>query len=502
MSIIAATPIRFFLVIIPVIYVLTINSVSASDLYQADQYFQQAEYAQAKEQYLLAANVGSAHAFYQLGVIHYKGLGEPANSVKALVWFSLAAEQQFNDAQQIVDDLMALATPAQQTELQQLQNQFRQQYGFQSINNALFPIINTSALGNKITFGEENALANQFSMSDMEFNDLSNIDFVEAPDMDDEASIQYLLLGRPDAADIRNRPYSAVVDYEVGADGSVRNMETMRVMGRIQPALNELVRSNVPSPQFAAEKVSFVNRAYLGVAGYNQVRIRRDQYQRFYYRLMRNALKLKKSQIKNEQFQYATLLMTFQWLPQEENELDDLLKTLSEAGHPLAQYEYGLKLYREQKDIPQAIRWLNEASKFGVAKAQYRLGRLMLDSPWVLKDETKALFWFERAAAEQHDVAQLKAAELKLMAVEPALHNLQEAQQLLATLPESQHRNPEYEYLQAAVDVQVQPRKLAEAVEHLRDAIDLADNLNWDVSEWQKLLEKWTSGGKVTVSDL
>lgn len=463
-------------------------------MFLADSYFQQKNYELARQEYLGFTNIGSAHAFYQLGIIHYKGLGVPANTVKGLVWFSLAAEQKFNDSEKIVADLLALAGKENKAELQSLISTFREEFGVNTIQKTYFPQLKLELLQAKIMFGDSSDISNQFS-------DVSDFEFEEFPDLfDEEASINYLLLGRPEAVDVRNRPYSAVVDYEIGKDGSVRNMESMQVIGYIKPALRELGDNKISSPYFGEKNVPFINRAYLGVAGFNKHKIRQSQYNIFYVKTKRKALKLKNSKLRSEQFEYAKLLMTFKWLAQDENELDNVLAALSTSGHPLAQYEYGLKLYREQKDITNAIHWLSEASKYGVAKAQYHLGRILLDSPWVENDESKALYWFEQAAAS-HNVAQLKMVELKLLAKDQRLHDLEGAKWQLLQIPEEQHQHPDFQYLQAIVNTQIKPRKLELAVDHLRKAINSADYLGWDVSEWEQLLSKWTSGGIVTIQD-
>ncbi|MCU4677052.1 hypothetical protein N7931_15570 [Catenovulum sp. 2E275] len=51
------------------------------------------------------------------------------------------------------------------------------------------------------------------------------------------------------------------------------------------------------------------------------------------------------------------------------------------------------------------------------------------------------------------------------------------------------------------VNFKKEPRDLKQTVVHIREAIDLADDLNWDVNDWQKMLAGWTSDGTVTVID-
>jgi uncharacterized protein len=480
------------------------HSVIASDLFQADSYFQQQQYPLAREAYLDSANVGSAHAFYQLGLMEYKGLGVPQNSVKALVWFGLAAEQKFNDSETIVNDLLALVADENKTDMMQLVNNFRQRYGVQYLSRTFFPLIKSTALNTKILFVEEGQspqTASQF----YHYIDSLDVDLDREQEWDGENEIDEdsarptEIFARAKPVDIWNRPYSAVVDYDVAPDGSPRNLQSSQEIGHYRTAFNELVLSGGPNPQFSGARVPFINQAKLGLAGYSKFKLSSEKYQRFYYALKRKAKKLSNSKSSEDQYRYALLLMTFEWLGANENEVDVVLSKLSESGFPSAQYEYGTKLYRQQSDIPGAIYWLSEASKYGMAKAQYRLARILLDSPWVEKDQRKALFWLERAANNGHVIARLKAAELKVLASDDTLHNLESAQQDLLIVSESQSDNPEYEYVQAMLNYSVTPRKLPIAVEHLRKAISQAERLNWDATEWQSLLAHWTSGGTVTI---
>ncbi len=113
-------------------------------------------------------------------------------------------------------------------------------------------------------------------------------------------------------------------------------------------------------------------------------------------------------------------LLNFPWLSQKEGEAEERLLALSIAGHPGAMYEYGMLLYREQRDIPVAIQWISQSSKYGLARAEYRLGKILTSSPWVEHDEEKALFWFESAMTKAHLPSAIRAIDIKLNATDKA----------------------------------------------------------------------------------
>lgn len=480
---------------------LTALPLRAMDIFQANANFQVGQYEQALNDYQQLAELGNAQAFYQLGLMHYQGLGTEADSFKALMWFSLAAEQQFSDAQQVSADILALATEEQRPAIEQVLTDIKARYGMEVVQQKYFPILNTPTSDQQIEFVNPDG-----SQGTVNFRDNYDIEIGEAivstALSQQSASIDYLLLGRPPAIGVNTRSYFAVVDYDIASDGSVRNPQPMQVNGYIKPALNLLTTTRFAQPRFNDQAVSFFQRSYLGMSGYNREFIRTEQFERFYYGLNRRVKKLKASSTIEDQYQYAVALMTFPWLTADKQELDGVLAQLAAAGHALAQYEYGSLLYREQRDISAAVHWLNEASKAGVAKARYRLGRLLLSSPYVEQDEHKALFWFEQAAAGAYTPALLAGAELTLLATDNNLHNAERARDFLAKVPENEQRNPDYEFLQAMRFYSQPSRDMAQAVDHLRDAISLGNTFNWDVTDWEKRLSDWTSNGKVEVTDL
>jgi TPR repeat protein len=221
-----------------------------------------------------------------------------------------------------------------------------------------------------------------------------------------------------------------------------------------------------------------------------------------YNYIRRKAVKFSKSDLPEDVYKHAMVLMSFPWLNQEDGDVDKLLQSAAEQGHAPAKFEYGLKLYREQKDIKQAIYWISQATKQGNSRAQYRLARILLDSPWVVNDAKKALFWLQKASKQNHHPAKLMLAEVKLLAKDDNLHDVDSAQLYLHELSDEQESNPQYHYLQAIAYAKVEPRQLSQAVIYIREAIALGEYYNWNVEAWEQQLIRWTSGGSVTIQEL
>lgn len=485
-------------------FLFTVNVVSAMDIKQADDLYLEKNYTTAHDAYLELSEVGNARAFYQLGVLNLNGYGIPQNRLKAFLWFDLASEQKYQDSEQIVADILSSSKPEIQEKLTALAENFRKEYGWEYISKYYFPNLNAKSLHEKIYFGstsEKYYVPNKFAdLEAMEFDNYI-LDLLESRE-GGEFEWDKFFFGRTMSQSSTNRPYSAVIDYEIAQDGTSRNIEEFNVVGKLDSKVKlNLQQFLTDKPQFANGKnATFISRAYVGLAGFTLETIQK-RYQQLYVSLYRECRKLKASESIDDQYQYVMTLMGFQWLPREDGEIDKILDALAVQGHPLAQYEYGLKLYREQRDIPKAIYWIGEAAKSGVARAEYRLGKLMLDSPWVKNDEIKALFWFESASKKQYTAAKLGAAEIRLMSKNLKLRNQEIAQIYLSSIPNTEQDSPKYEYLKAMSYFNKVPRELSNAVKSMRVAIDLADKYNWDTADWQSTLEDWTSGGRITVTD-
>ncbi len=479
--------------------------VGANSIDAGDGYFQQQQYHLATTEYLAAAEIGNPRAYYQLGAIYYQGLGTDIDNFKALVWFSLAAEHYFENSAEIADKLFSGVAEKDKSAVSALVERFKQRYGKQQVNSQYYPELVLENLSNKVTFGEQGSLDDSSLITDSDLNtDMGSFDDSQMDWFLDEGIDEVNLDSSAEQLshdEFFNRPYFLIADYDVGADGSIRNIQPFKALGNIKGGLHDLSISQLAKPKFNNQNVHFIHRSYLGFANLDRFEIR-AQHPTLYSMIKRQASKLSKSDAPNDLYKRALLLMSFSWLKQESGDIERLLKSAAEAGHNLAKYEYGLKLYREQSDLKQAIYWLSEASKQGISDAQYRLARVLLDSPWVVHDEKKALFWLDSAAKKEHIFSLQKAAEIKLLAKDQQLHDIDGAISYLTKIEQQQLDNPQYQYLQAIAHNSMQPRKLSNAVVHIRKAIELGENHGWDVRPWQLQLKKWTSGGTVTIQEL
>lgn len=496
---------------ISILLLITAMPTMASNIFTADKYFLQKQYDLAIKEYLAAAEIGNPKASYQLGSIHYQGLGTEADNLKALIWFSLAAEHNYENSAKVTKKLLASMPIKQQTKVITLVNAFKESFGKQSVNSKYYPQLLTQQLNQRIHFGDnkEHQQLNAYIDDDLEQPFTDSLDDTLGDELSDDnqeddtdSSDNFADVATQDKfVSLLDGPYLLIADYDIAPDGSIRNINPIQTIGIPKEALFNLSMSTLPKPKFVNNGVHFVNRSYMGMAGFDKFKIR-DEHPKLYSYIRRKAVKFSKSDLPQDIYKHAMILMSFPWLPQEEGDIDKLLKSAAEQGHGLAKFEYGLKLYREQKDIKQAIYWISQATKQGNSQAQYRLARILLDSPWVVNDDKKALFWLEKASKQNHLSAKLMLAQVKLLAKDDNLHDADSALRQLNELSNEQEKNPQYHYLQAMAHVKIEPRQLSKAVTYIREAIELGEDYNWNVAPWQQQLARWTSGGRVTIEEL
>lgn len=478
------------------------------NIFKADKYYAEKKYDLALAEYKKSAEIGSPPAYYQLGTMYYKGQGVQKNNINALIWFSLASEYQFNDSESVLEQMFAALPKDQKAYIEQLVSAFQQRFGKSVTQKKYFPELITANLASKVTFGGEGKLSDQYETLDEIFGPSMESSFdmepFDAGISDDEFSDGFGFDGSSEeqedpVASIFNRPYLLIADYDVAPDGSVRNITPVQSIGFTRRAEEELQTVTMPQPNFNGQFVHFLNRTGMGFAHYDKFQMS-DEMPAFYDRMRRLARKLKDSDKPDDMYRYAMALTHFNWLRQAPEEAQQKLLSAANQEHPHAQYEYGLKMYREQSNIAEAIYWIGSAAKYGLDRAEYRLGYILHNSPWVVKDEKKALHWYSLAAAKNHQAAMLKSAELKLLANDKSLHDQKGAIDLLQAVERDQSYNPTYHYLFAVSRIRGEYRDFRKVVEHMRRAIDLGDDLNWDVSEWERQLENWTTG-RVTITN-
>jgi TPR repeat protein len=459
-------------------------NVQAADILKADRYFTEQQYELARSEYVKAAQLGNPHAYYQLARIYAQGLGVEQDIINALINYSLAAEYDYFDAQQVINDTLTKLPAEAQESFVKIMNDYKATQGKQAIDAKYFPIINQNTLSKRITFNGELSLKHIFHSDD----------FIT----DSVASLNNLAIeegGNEDAAYMSSpkQPY-LILDIDIAPDGSVRHYSIVQSLGgNTSNLIQQFVLFPQEKPFLNNQYINFVQRVFLGAAGYSKS-ILVDKNEVMYSQILRTYKRLKQGKTLNEQYQYAMALLNFPWLAKKPKEAELQLLTLAQKGHPGAMYEYGMLLYREQRDIPTAINWISQSGKYGLIRAEYRLGMILNSSPWVQHNEKKALFWFESAMKKGDINAAIRAINITLTAKDRSLINVESAVNNLNNIGQHHANNPEYFYLLALSYRDRQERDFSKFVSNMRTAISRGNSANWDTSAWQTLLDKSTVG--------
>jgi len=457
--------------------------VHASDVFKADKYFASQQYALAKQAYLGAAKVGSPRAYYQLGVMNLKGLGQAPDVALALTYYALAAEYNFHNAQSIIDQaLSSLPDESKQAFINTI-NAHKKQHGRAIIEKAYFPVINKDAIPHRVTFDGEPALESRFDSDDFA---QELIDDFNDPDLSEEDE-SFVFISTPKTPFI-------IIDIDIAPDGTVRHHSDVQKMGaRADALIKEFTHFPLAQPEFKAYNTHFIHRVYLGTAGLNRHALKQEN-EPLYNELRKRYRQLKTATSLKERYDFIILLRNFSWLNKDNIDVNAELLRLSQKGHPGAMYEYAMMLYREQTDIEQAIYWLFSASQFGLHRAQYRLARLLQTSPWVYFDEKKAFFWYTQALNNGAQAAKLRLADLHLTSRDKSLRDADRAATFLSDIAQENRDNPEYYYLLALSYRDRTDRNFTLVRSNLQHAVTRGDAKGWDVSGWRALLNALKTG--------
>lgn len=477
----------------------------------ADVLFEQQAYTEAKAAYEQNIEIGSPHAYYQLGYMHFKGLGIPQNIPLALIYFSLAAEYKISDSEQIAAKILDSLPEQQRLKQSHLIAKTIEKYGKKAQQAKYFPVTVNENLSKKLTLSssvfdedwfeqgfddpsdsvESFSIEDSFSDSFSEDGEFTSSDFGSEPAQSTARPSSFI--------NLNDRPYFAVLDYQIALDGSVRDLATSQKMGYVKKRVDDFARFYKSPVQLDQQPNWFVGQQILGIADMSRFELE-AKHPNLYSRMRRIANKLRASDKTADQFQLAMALMRFKFLTKTPEEGAALLKQCAEKHWPAAQYEYGLYLYREQIDVAKGIEYIGLAAQHGYSQANFQLAALLQHSPWVEQDIPKALFWYARAAEQNISSAKLRAAYIHLIDNKQDYYNAELANQYLTELAEEKAADPEFHFVKALSYRDSNNRQLKLAFSHMRKAIDLADSLSWDTTEWENLFSTW-SEGRITLQD-
>ena len=139
-----------------VLVALVSHSSHGVNVLKANTEFKKGNHTQALSLYEEGAKLGNAHAQYQLGVMYSKGLGAEPSVVSSMIYFSLAAEKGYHNAQFIVEKMKSSLDEA---ELSLIMRAIEEEKAVHtSFQKEFLPEIKQHTISQKVTFSGESSL--------------------------------------------------------------------------------------------------------------------------------------------------------------------------------------------------------------------------------------------------------------------------------------------------------------------------------------------------------
>lgn len=415
----------------------------AVDIYQADKLFDDEQYSLAFSHYNESAAIGNPHAHFRLGIMYHNGLAPERNSLRAMYHLHMASEYGHEGAKKHLQTLLSYFDNEQRIKIESLLFDFSKQHSDEKLISQYYPVLDTDAVKEI----EPKALFNSF-------------------------------IRKKGGVTLKLR------DCEIEKDGSWRNFITLLSFtreGKTSPFSyrNRLLK---PHPNHRLSNCNYGKP--LGHRDLPQELERMRDYAMI--RRHRDSVK--------DQFELSMVLALNPTLERSENEGMRLMEHAADKHYPMAAYMIGRHYFYPGHDLEKGLRYLSLAAQYNYPTAEYRLGRILTDHPYVIKDEKKALFWFESAASKKVVPAMIKAAELRLLANDPSLLNIEKALNWLDKVPFTEKTNPEYQFLLALTYKNNESPNWRQFFRHLEKAIHNGRMAGWDVSDWQILYDKYING--------
>ncbi len=423
--------------------------------------------AQQKQQeavftlYQNRAHLGDTNAQMELVSLYANGVGVKADFVMSSIYLSLAS----NHGNEKAKTLLSSFTPAQQKSINLAwqTSQIKEKYGFDALEKNIFPQFSD----NKVILRKPRRL----SSADNVYGSMLN--------------------------PIRSYLSSRIIEFDVAADGKVRDIEVAMdfYSDRIAIAntIEEVSLFNYrPANQQGNRKVKV--RSYGHRSVWAQRQLTKYYVQKRAPRFYKKVLKLQTAAMKDDpyaQYELAMLALVFPALEINTINYVQGIQFAAKAGIPEAQAEYAHLLLSGKmvnRDVELGFSYLLSAAQAGYARAQYKLARHLLSECEIIKDEHKAMFWLKQAMAQQEPYAKFWFARLSLKSTDKSLRNAALAKTLLASLSKQEEKNPNWYYFSAMAELQLGNNDTG--LEFLSEGLALAKEYSWHIRKFEVLADK------------
>ncbi len=406
-------------------------------------------YAEAKKEFDYLKQIGNAEASLQLGGMYFRGDGVTADLTKAFAMYMLAYAQGHEEAKQYAVGVLKKLPEEQHASAKELAATYVSKWG----KDMLLPFIKPSLTEH----------------------------YKQEPRQQLMAASKKVVFGSRYATRT-SHVSSAVLDYQIAPDGSVRDVEVVHNYLMDSKSLNWAIKETAEKHYTAGGSGGQYARNTWAQKDTTMSYIESTEPEIF------NTIKKLKKQAKQDEpyamYEYGMLVMAIPALDESRDIYLDYIKKAAEKGVPEAQTEQSEQLI--QKGLyAKALDQLLSAAQAGHSRAQYLLGRNIYQGLWLQKNEPMAVFWLTQAVRNENLGARRYLAKALVSSENKELRNPQKALELLEEIKQDDSMNPNWHYLQALALQQTSQRE--DAKKSLTRAISMAKEHEWLVTEWDNL---------------
>jgi TonB family protein len=433
------------------------------------------DFANAKLTFERLAELGHAGARFNLALLYYQGQGVDKDPLKAYGWLSLAGESGNADAAKIGGRIYEELPPAQRVEADKLRDSLISRYGIAALNASLLPEIKKSDPAHYQI--KETKLRQNYPRG------LKQLGLEGAVD------VEYTISRDGNIKDIHVLEFS----HEGFVDAAIRALRYHKYDPPLVDGHNVDIHGYRYRVPFDFESVdAFATRVEERTTG----KKRDGRFEGRMDEFIADLLEQARADNPASQYYYGHIMTTHNRVKRiTETEMNEWYLKSAQGGFSAAQYTLAYSLLYGRgcvADRAKAIAWLTLASEGDYPLAQLLLGRTLISMREGPEQVQKGLLWIDKAAQNDFPPAAMALAWLQATAGDEKIRNPGNALKLAAGAYEDYpDQVTALETMTAAYAANGDFKK---AVKFQEDAIDEAEDLDWNIQPLQLRLDAYMNG--------
>ncbi|MCB1603757.1 MAG: SEL1-like repeat protein [Xanthomonadales bacterium] len=440
-----------------------ISSIVNADLISATKNYEEQNFNEAFNQFMVLAKLGNINAQHNIAVLYYNGEGTAKDLEKAYAW-SVISDSENDNYQQLTSTIKSKLSKEQLESAEVYAIELEEDYSYEN---------------SKLLLGPKTDKADKDSNIKTK-----SVEIVKT------AAPYYprnmLSKGIQGFADIQ---------FYVYPNGSIKDFQVLEEF----PSNNEFAREAIKSIQkykfrfnpdksgnYRTEPYLVTQRINFAISGHEE-RLHKSQ-KVVIDKILENA----KNGDVGSQYSYAVLYDT---LLERKSEIDggqitDWLFNASQEGNIDAQFRLGKKIYYGKDckiEKQKGVDWVMNSAQIGNVDAQYMAYQMLNNSQLVNQSGQTAFYWLEQSALNGLLVAQLKYSEVIASSDNPTEEQIDLAETFLNKYKDKLFKTIQWYEVNAML--QNTKGNYSKALKSIDTAIKNAKKAEWDLSELNKQKE-------------